>query len=1071
MGRNTLVVGILVAAGLGLPLESHARQSAPATFAKGDWTWVSGSSTDNQPGVYGTQGVAASTNVPGSRQQSASWIDSHGVFWVFGGYGLDIFSSIGWLNDLWKFDGTNWTWMGGSQTINNWGSYGTRGVANPTNMPGGRAQATSWVDLQGNVWIFGGNGNGAAYYRGYLNDLWKFDGTNWTWMSGNGGPAQQGMYATKGTPSPVNVPGSRYGASGWEDSAGHLWLFGGVGFDIGGSQGNLNDLWMFDGSNWTWVNGSNSSYDNGHYGTQGVADPANVPSGRQDAASWVDDAGTFWLFGGQGYDSTFNQGPLNDLWKFDGAIWTWVAGSPLINQAGVYGTQGTGAPGNYPGARYGASKWMEKGGVLWLFGGSGVDSAGSQGELNDLWAWNGSVWTWVNGSSAVNQSGSYGTLGVPASTNVPGARQDAALFLTSGGDLCLFGGEGQDSAGHFGQLNDFFRYRPSSGTNGKPSVPKGIAASAGHNAVQLSWAASTGASSYTVSRGTTSTGETILKEGVTSLFYVDRGLTNGTKYYYTIEASGPTGVSAASAQVSATPIATLPASPTLSAAAGPGTVVLTWTHTGTSYQVSRSLSANGPFTPLGAPTTNATLTDSGLSIGTTYFYVVTATNSVGKSVYSTAVSATPAAPAPAGSWTWVSGASFDSQAGSYGTKGVASPTNVPGSRSASATWTDFSGNFWLFGGGGLDANGASGPLNDLWKFDGTNWTWIAGPNVANTSGVYGKLKVASPTNLPGARSRAASWIDRSGNLWLFGGYGLDTSYTQGELNDLWRFDGTNWTWMKGANVINPSGVYGTKGIAAAANTPGGRDAAAFAADGAGNFWLFGGETQSNSSSWNDLWKFDGTNWAWISGSNTSQQAGVYGTKGVGASGNIPGARSQGAGWKDSSGNFWLFGGYGVVGPNEVDFMNDLWKFDGTNWTWVAGPQNISAPDGVYGIQGVADPVNTPGARFGFANWIDSSNHLWIFGGGGHDSGVATGSLNDLWKFDGTNWTWVAGSTTDWEIGTYGTKGSGAAGNVPGARNSAVPFIDVAGRLWLFGGGGFDGAGNLGGLNDLWRFGP
>jgi N-acetylneuraminic acid mutarotase len=1057
---------LVLASPLLWPQNNWSRQSAPATFTKAEWTWVSGDNTVNHAGVYGTKGVAAPSNLPGSRQQAVSWTDSKGNFWIFGGNSLDALDSQGNLNDLWKFDGTNWTWVSGTNNVNNWGVYGTRGIPNANNVPGGRVLATSWLDAQGNVWLFGGNGQGSEFFRGLLNDLWKFDGTNWTWMSGSGTQQLQGMYATKGTPSPLNSPGSRSGASGWIDTSGHLWLFGGNGFDLGGSEGYLNDLWMFDGSNWTWVNGSNTWFHNGHFGTQGVPDPSNSPSGRNDAASWMDDSGNFWFLGGFGTDSTFQQGWLNDVWKFDGAVWTWIAGSSTRDAKGVYGTQGVGASGNMPGARFGATAWMEKGGVLWLFGGNGYDSAGTQGELNDLWSWNGTVWTWVSGSNLVNQAGSYGTLGVSSATNLPGARQDAARFLTAGGDLCLFGGQGVDSGGHQGLQNDLWRYRPGTNPNNKPPAPKGVTAAPGHGAIQLGWNASLGATSYTLSRGTSSGHETILQEGIVRLIYVDRGLTNGTKYFYTVTPVGPTGVGNPSSEVSATPALALPASPVLSGSGGPGEAVLTWSHTGTDYQVSRSLSSGGPYNPVGSPTTKGTFTDTSLVNGANYFYVVVATTSAGTSVLSNQVAVTPMGPPPSGSWTWLSGADTCNQPGSYGTLGVPSPANLPGARYGAASWSDFSGNFWLFGGGGHDANGSNSPLSDLWRFDGTNWTWMKGPNTGDQPGVYGTQGVAAPTNVPGGRARPASWMDRSGNFWVFGGFGVASGNNSGELNDLWRFDRTNWTWMKGTNLLDQSGVYGTKGVAGPGNTPGGRDSAAFAVDGAGNFWLFGGQSQTTGQSWNDLWKFDGTNWTWISGANVPNQVGTYGTKGVGAPDNVPGARSQASAWIDSSGVFWLFGGY-----QQGAFFNDLWKFDGTNWTWVSGPSGPIAPRGIYGTQGIADPANTPGARAGATSWIDSTNNLWLFGGAGSDSNSATGSLNDLWKFDGTNWTWVFGSDTDWQIGTYGTKGNPAAGNVPGARNSGMPFVDLSGRICLFGGVGFDGSGNFGSLNDLWRWGP
>jgi hypothetical protein len=66
-------------------------------------------------------------------------------------------------------------------------------------------------------------------------------------------------------------------------------------------------------------------------------------------------------------------------------------------------------------------------------------------------------------------------------------------------------------------------------------------------------------------------------------------------------------------------------------------------------------------------------------------------------------------------------------------------------------------------------------MNDLWIYDGGNWTWMAGNSSSNQSGVYGDKEVSSPSNVPGARDNAISWTDNGGNLWLFGGYGLAES--------------------------------------------------------------------------------------------------------------------------------------------------------------------------------------------------------------------------------------------------------------------------------------------------------
>jgi hypothetical protein len=54
--------------------------------------------------------------------------------------------------------------------------------------------------------------------------------------------------------------------------------------------------------------------------------------------------------------------------------------------------------------------------------------------------------------------------------------------------------------------------------------------------------------------------------------------------------------------------------------------------------------------------------------------------------------------------------------GEYGSEGTAAASNVPGARTLGAAWTDKSGNFWLFGGTGIDSLGDNGVLSDFWSF-------------------------------------------------------------------------------------------------------------------------------------------------------------------------------------------------------------------------------------------------------------------------------------------------------------------------------------------------------------------
>jgi N-acetylneuraminic acid mutarotase len=362
------------------------------------------------------------------------------------------------------------------------------------------------------------------------------------------------------------------------------------------------------------------------------------------------------------------------------------------------------------------------------------------------------------------------------------------------------------------------------------------------------------------------------------------------------------------------------------------------------------------------------------------------------------------------------------------------------------------------------------------------WTWESGSNMPDFLGVYGTLGTAAPGSVPGGREAAFSWTDSAGNLWLFGGVGAGNSGVGGSFNDLWRYSPSTglWAWMSGADTLDALSVYGTKGTAATGNVPSAREGGAAWTDGAGNFWMFGGggfDSAGSNGALNDLWRYSPSSglWTWMSGATTGNLPGVFGTEGTPASGNVPGSRSAIVSWKDSAGNFWLFGGAGFDSTDLDSYLNDLWRYSpSTNqWTWMSGSTHADAA-GVYGTQGTASAGNAPGARAGAVSWTDASGNFWMFGGRGHDSNGTIGVLNDLWQYSPTtgHWTWMSGSKLQGAAGQYGTLGVAASGNVPGARQDAVSWIDNAGNLWLFGYGAFDPSGNfVSDGNDLWRYSP
>jgi hypothetical protein len=178
-----------------------------------------------------------------------------------------------------------------------------------------------------------------------------------------------------------------------------------------------------------------------------------------------------------------------------------------------------------------------------------------------------------------------------------------------------------------------------------PAAPTGLVAVAGNAAVSLSWTASSGATSYHVKRATTAGGPYSQIAAPTAVAYSDASVANGSTYYYVVSAVNSTGESADSGQASATP--TAPAQPPpvptgLSATAGSAQISLAWTASSgaTSYHLKRSTVSGGPYSQVGAPIT-ASDVDTGLTNGTTYYYVVSALNPAGESANSSEASATP----------------------------------------------------------------------------------------------------------------------------------------------------------------------------------------------------------------------------------------------------------------------------------------------------------------------------------------------------------------------------------------------------------------------------------------------
>ncbi|MGO8673423.1 MAG: fibronectin type III domain-containing protein, partial [Capsulimonadaceae bacterium] len=188
--------------------------------------------------------------------------------------------------------------------------------------------------------------------------------------------------------------------------------------------------------------------------------------------------------------------------------------------------------------------------------------------------------------------------------------------------------------------------------NALPAVPAGLTAKPGNTEVSLSWTESSGATSYSVYRGTASGGEsaTAIATNVTTVTYENGGLTNGVAYYFKVAAVNSGGTSAQSNEASGTPVVA-PGAPTgVTATAGNAQVALAWTAgtSCTSYNVYIGTAAGGESaTPEATGITATNYTDSGVANGTKYYYKLAGVNASGTSGMSSEVSATPTAGVPA----------------------------------------------------------------------------------------------------------------------------------------------------------------------------------------------------------------------------------------------------------------------------------------------------------------------------------------------------------------------------------------------------------------------------------------
>jgi alpha-galactosidase len=206
-----------------------------------------------------------------------------------------------------------------------------------------------------------------------------------------------------------------------------------------------------------------------------------------------------------------------------------------------------------------------------------------------------------------------------------------------------------------------------------PATPGGLQTTQGLQQVNVRWNAAAGASGYTLTRFTRNTAPVVIADGLGNTNYVDTNVVSGTVYFYLVAATNACGQSSFSPFAAGSSFGA-PAAPSgLTATPGDASVSLVWfpSTQADSYKVKRSPVNGGPYLTIASNLVATGLLDTGLANGTTYYYVVSASNAAGESADSPPVSAMPNTNLPTGLVAWLTfddGTAADSSGfGNHGT--------------------------------------------------------------------------------------------------------------------------------------------------------------------------------------------------------------------------------------------------------------------------------------------------------------------------------------------------------------------------------------------------------------------
>jgi len=343
---------------------------------------------------------------------------------------------------------------------------------------------------------------------------------------------------------------------------------------------------------------------------------------------------------------------------------------------------------------------------------------------------------------------------------------------------------------------------------------------------------------------------------------------------------------------------------------------------------------------------------------------------------------------------------------SHGTKGVASPSNFPGIRKRSPTWTDEDNNLWLFCGEPIDTWYVGPDYIDLWKFDTSTqlWTFVNGEfSQDGYTGNYEERGVPSPTALPSRRPFGGSaspppvaltFTDNNGDLVLYRGNGS---------NDLWKYNiaDNEWVWLFGEDPKDDIIQYSYTSPDHTSHSNG------LLWTDIDNNYLFLDDSNTNGR-WM-IWKFDTKSIEWsvekrFENSNTELNEFFRNETGDDASFRTVDSPTT---WKLDNDYLWFWGGSKRNLMYRMDLNTYQWSWyngttlsDGEEPDWHFPP---NTPGFAY-KRGETRSMNIPRERLNPINWMKDGK---LYLGYGEE-----GRLHDVWSYDlnDYNFTYELGRT-------------------------------------------------------------